>query len=59
MLPYKGLKDYICKKYNNIKKIIIEEKKRTSLHIIFQNVIKVAKICGIILRNPITTQNEG
>lgn len=35
MLPYKGLKDYICKKYNNIKKIIIEEKKKTSLHIIF------------------------
>lgn len=59
MLPYKGLKDYICKKYNNIKKIIIEEKKRTSLHIIFLNVIEVEEICGIILCNPITTQNEG
>ncbi len=36
MLPYKGLKYYICKKYNNINKIIIEEKKRRIIHIMLK-----------------------
>jgi len=58
MLPYKGLEDKICRKYNNIKKTIIEEKKRRSIHIMLKNIIEVGEICGIILHNPITTRNE-